>query len=264
MYKMLSNCGVRTAIVTNGILASESVIRDLYHSGLNSIQFSVDGAKAESHDKLRNKTGVYDSVFRAIDIVRKYDMEMSIAFTPTSFNIEELEELHTKLESMSFNNKIELRVQPLMPLGRGNKNLENICPTDIQYRKLVNTINTINARNPSIKIVWGDPVDHLIRFPEHTELPMYYISIRANGDIVTSPYLPLVVGNIRNHSIEEYWNGGLYELWKKKIPCYMAAFIKSVGDMGRITEKFPATFMDDIYIDMLEKDLDDLSLLPNN
>ena len=51
--KMLSNCGVRTAIVTNGILASESVIRDLYHSGLNSIQFSVDGAKAESHDKLR-------------------------------------------------------------------------------------------------------------------------------------------------------------------------------------------------------------------
>ena len=224
--KMLSNCGVRTAIVTNGILASESVIRDLYHSGLNSIQFSVDGAKAESHDKLRNKTGVYDSVFRAIDIVRKYDMEMSIAFTPTSFNIEELEELHTKLESMSFNNKIELRVQPLMPLGRGN--------------------------------------DHLIRFPEHTELPMYYISIRANGDIVTSPYLPLVVGNIRNHSIEEYWNGGLYELWKKKIPCYMAAFIKSVGDMGRITEKFPATFMDDIYIDMLEKDLDDLSLLPNN
>lgn len=116
----------------------------------------------------------------------------------------------------------------------------------------------------SIKIVWGDPVDHLIRFPEHTELPMYYISIRANGDIVTSPYLPLVVGNIRNHSIEEYWNGGLYELWKKKIPCYMAAFIKSVGDMGRITEKFPATFMDDIYIDMLEKDLDDLSLLPNN
>lgn len=262
--KMLSNCGVRTAIVTNGILASESVIRDLYHSGLNSIQFSVDGAKAESHDKLRNKTGVYDSVFRAIDIVRKYDMEMSIAFTPTSFNIKELEELHTKLESMSFNNKIELRVQPLMPLGRGNKNLENICPTDIQYRKLVNTINTINARNPSIKIVWGDPVDHLIRFPEHTELPMYYISIRANGDIVTSPYLPLVVGNIRNHSIEEYWNGGLYELWKKKIPCYMAAFIKSVGDMGRITEKFPATFMDDIYIDMLEKDLDDLSLLPNN
>ena len=70
-------------------------------------------------------------MFRAIDIVRKYDMEMSIAFTPTSFNIEELEELHTKLESMSFNNKIELRVQPLMPLGRGNKNLENICPTDI-------------------------------------------------------------------------------------------------------------------------------------
>ena len=37
------------------------------------------------------------AMFRAIDIVRKYDMEMSIAFTPTSFNIEELEELQYKI-----------------------------------------------------------------------------------------------------------------------------------------------------------------------
>lgn len=232
-----------------------------------NIEFNnIPISEVEIESLRKNKISIYIQNQNEMDITVKEMLAERFDIGALEILIKQyhLEELHTKLESMSFNNKIELRVQPLMPLGRGNKNLENICPTDIQYRKLVNTINTINARNPSIKIVWGDPVDHLIRFPEHTELPMYYISIRANGDIVTSPYLPLVVGNIRNHSIEEYWNGGLYELWKKKIPCYMAAFIKSVGDMGRITEKFPATFMDDIYIDMLEKDLDDLSLLPNN
>lgn len=137
---MLSNCGVRTAIVINGILASEDVIRRLYYSGLKSIQFSVDGSNAKSHDRLRNQQGVFEKVMKAIDTARKYDMEMSV------------------------------------------------------------------------QVIWGDPIDHLIRFPNLTNLPMYYISVRANGDIVASPYLPLVVGNIRKHKFEEYWDGGLYRL----------------------------------------------------
>lgn len=76
--KMLSNCGVRTAILTNGILASEDVIRRLYYSGLKSIQFSVDGSNAKSHDRLRNQQGVFEKVMKAIDTARKYDMEMSV------------------------------------------------------------------------------------------------------------------------------------------------------------------------------------------
>lgn len=259
--KMLSNCGVRTAIVSNGILATEEVIRNLYQSGLKSIQFSVDGSNSKSHDRLRNEDGVFKKVLKAIDTARSYDMEMSIAFTPTAFNAGELEALHSYLSELAFNNKIELRVQPLMPLGRGNKNITEICPSEEQYRKLVYTINKINQNAHQVKIVWGDPVDHLIRFPGLSELPMYYTSVRANGDIVASPYLPLVVGNIRKHSFEEYWEGGLYEIWKKCIPRYMASFVKSIGDMQQLSEKFPETFMNDIYIDMLEDDLNDMNLL---
>lgn len=259
--KMLSNCGVRTAIVTNGILASEDVIRRLYYSGLKSIQFSVDGSNAKSHDRLRNQQGVFEKVMKAIDTARKYDMEMSVAFSPTTFNIGELEELHSYLSSLSFKNKMELRVQPLMPIGRGSVNMEELLPNRQMYRKLVAEINRINQSNPSIQVIWGDPIDHLIRFPNLTNLPMYYISVRANGDIVASPYLPLVVGNIRKHKFEEYWDGGLYRLWKKKIPQYMSSYIKSIGDMAEVGKVFPKTFYDDIYIDMLENDLDDIDLL---
>lgn len=209
---MLSNCGVRTAIVTNGILASEDVIRRLYYSGLKSIQFSIDGSNDKSHDRLRNQQGVFEKVMKAIDTARKYDMEMSVACSPTTFNIGELEELHSYLSSLSFKNKMELRVQPLMPIGRGSVNMEELLPNRQMYRKLAAEINRINQSNPSIQVIWGDPIDHLIRFPNLTNLPMYYISVRANGDIVASPYLPLVVGNIRKHKFEEYWDGGLYRL----------------------------------------------------
>lgn len=259
--RMLSNSGIRTALVSNGILASEDVIRSLYYAGIKSIQFSIDGCRAETHDRLRNQQGVFKKVIKALDIVRKYDMEVSVSFAPTSFNVEELEDLHIYLESLSYKNKMELRLQPLMPLGRGNKNMEEICPTEEQYRRLVNTVNKINRNESKIKVVWGDPIDHLIRFPYLEDLPMYYTSVRSNGDIVISPYLPLVVGNIRKHPFKQYWVGGLQSIWKKKIPQYMASFVKCIDDMGTLNEKFPETFMNDIYIDMLEEDLDDMNVL---
>ncbi|MCI1654153.1 MAG: radical SAM protein [Lachnospiraceae bacterium] len=165
--RILSNGGIRTALVSNGTLATEEVIHNLYVAGLKSIQFSIDGCCEETHDRLRNKKGVFEKVIKALNIVRNYDMEISISFAPTSFNVNELEMLHAYLESLSYENKAELRLQPLMPLGRGNKNKNDICPSEEQYRKLVNTVGKINQRNPKIRVVWGDPIDHLIRFWEY-------------------------------------------------------------------------------------------------
>lgn len=259
--KMLSNCGVRTSIVSNGILASEDVMRKLYQSGLNSIQFSLDGGRSETHNRLRNQSGVFEKVINAINISRKYDMEMSIAFTPTSFNVDEVEMVYSYLSQLTYNNKMELRIQPLMPLGRGNKNIDEICPSEVQYRRLVDTINKLNRTDNSIKIIWGDPIDHLIRFRKLTGMPVYNSSIRANGDIVVSPYIPLVIGNIKKHKFKEYWDGGLCDVWKKKIPNYLASFIQSIKDMQTITSKLPIAFMNDIYIDMLDENLDDINLI---
>lgn len=259
--RLLRNSGIKASLVTNGILATEEVVRELYLSGLNNIQFSIDGINASSHDKLRNKQGVFSQVMAALDNARKYDMDISVAFSPTSFNITEIAELHSYLEGLTYNGRIEMRVQPLMPVGRGNKNAEVIEPTQTQYRQLVNTINTINRANNKVHIEWGDPIDHLLRYPEKKSLPCYYVSIRANGDIVASPYLPLVIGNIRDHSLEDYWNAGLYQIWSKKIPCYMASFINSIADMGSLQNEFPKTFFEDIHLDMIENDLDDLSLI---
>jgi MoaA/NifB/PqqE/SkfB family radical SAM enzyme len=224
-------------------------------------RFDVYGITPSVHEHLRNKKGVYSRVIAALESARKYDMDISIAFTPTAFNVTEISGLHAYLEQLSYNGKIEMRVQPLMPLGRGNKNAEEIEPTQAQYRILVNTINTLNQLGKKVHIEWGDPIDHLLRYPEHKSLPVYYVSIRSNGDIVASPYLPLVVGNFRNHSLEEYWKAGLCKIWSKKIPCYMASFVQSIADMGTVQDVFPKAFFEDIRLDMIENDLDDLSYI---
>ena len=77
--------------------------------------------------------------------------------------------------------------------------------------------------------------------------------IRANGDIVCSSYLQLVVGNMRKHSLLDYCNSGLEEAWSYNIPKKIAQSIKSIEDMKNIDENLPILWK--------EEDLNDLSLI---
>lgn len=248
------------AMVTNGLLLTEEVAFELKEAGLTTIQISLDGATAESHDRLRNKEGVYKKTIQAIKNSISAGLEPNIAYTPTSFNIHEFKEAHSMLRNLGLYD-IDLRIQPLMLMGRASDNLQSINPTQQQYRKLVSEINSINDRNLNPYVRWGDPVDHLIRFSQ-MDLSVQQVMIRANGDIVCSTYLPLVVGNIRKHSLLEYWDAGLANVWSYNIPKKIAQCIKSIEDMKNPGESLPILWKEeDIFIDLIESDLNDLSLV---
>lgn len=57
------------------------------------------------------------------------------------------------------------------------------------------------------------------------------MSIKANGDIAPSPYLPLSIGNIRCHTLQEYWGSGYPKIWKLPILKKMASTLNTVDDM---------------------------------
>lgn len=259
--KKLRESGVpNVAMVTNGILLTEEVACELKEAGLTTIQISLDGATAESHDRLRNKEGVYEKTIQAIKNSITAGIEPNIAYTPTRFNIHEFKEAHSLLRNLGLYD-INFRMQPLMLMGRASENLESIKPTEKQYRTLVREINDINEENIKPHVRWGDPVDHLIRFSQ-MDLSVQQLIIRANGDIVCSTYLPLVVGNIRKHSLLEYWNKGLVDVWSYKIPKKIAEGIRSIEDMNNPDERLPVLWKEeDIFIDIIESDLNDLSLI---
>lgn len=267
--KLLHEHDIKCSMVTNGILATAEVLDKLDELGLNAIQFSLDGLE-QSHDKLRNREGVYQKVISAIEYVIKHTtLHLSIAFSPTSFNIKDFIKVYDMLENLFLSSSrnsekdyIELRCQPLMILGRAKKH-KNIVPTDRQYRELVSTIRKLEVERNSkiIQVVWGDPVDHLIKFRNVNNL-LDQLTIHANGDIVVSAYLPLVVGNIRKHSLEEYWNQGLNKVWSTKIVQFLVSRMMSLKEMEEITNIISDINMDSVlYIDLIENNLDDIHLI---
>lgn len=262
--KKLSVNNSTISMVTNGILATPELLDSIITTGLRNLQFSLDGATCKSHDRLRNHKGAFEHVIKAIKTASGYDnIQLSIAFTPTSFNIDEFPLVYDLLHEIQENSKLQrhirLRVQPLMPLGRAEKNILEILPTAEQYRKLIYEIR--KRRDSDLDIEWGDPVDHLIRFT-HRKLSVNMCSVRANGDITVTPYIPLIVGNIKRHSLQEYWDVGLNTIWDRKIVQALASEIKSIPDMNRIFEKYPYIYSgQEIELDLFTDDLDDVSIL---
>lgn len=236
---------------------------------MNSIQFSLDGNKA-SHDKLRNQAGAYKQVLKAIEYVLKNTgMHLSIAFSPTRFNINDITEVYDLLKRLFIesgrdeeNDFIDLRCQPLMILGRAKKH-QDIIPSEFQYRKLVNTVRRLEVEGDAkiIQITWGDPVDHLIRYKNANNL-LDQVVVHANGDIVVSAYLPLVIGNIRKHSLKEYWDKGLNKVWSTKIVQFLVSKMVSISEMDEITNVISDINMDSVlYIDLIDNDLNDMTVI---
>lgn len=246
------------SMVTNGLLLSKEVAKELKQSGITNVQLSIDGSNEETHDRLRNNKGAFKKVIGAIENLIDVGIKPGIAFTPTSFNIHQIKDLHNILRKYELFD-ISFRTQPLMLMGRATNNENSIRPSEKQYREFVKTINEINTSGLKPNIQWGDPIDHLIRFSTQ-DININQCIIRANGDIVVSQYLPLVVGNIRKYSFLEYWDKGLCNIWKYKIPKEISKFVRGIQDMNN--DILPKLWKDeDIFIDLIENDLEDISII---
>lgn len=270
--EILSSSGSIASFVSNGSLITEEKAKKLLASGVTRGQVSLDGDNPVSYERLRGVKGSFEKAVNAIKILKEAGFkEVDVAFCPTAWNIDEVESTFLLCKELGVSG---FRVQPLMLLGRGKENAESILPTPLQYRELVKTINLMKEKylfkesstctacslTPSVahnmNIEWGDPVDHLIRFPTIVEHCSTFAGLKADGSIQVSPYLPITVGNIRRHKFSEYWDNGLAKMWEIPKVKELARRVVPVKDMGRSDEVIPTVWFDeDIAIDIIDDNL---------
>lgn len=197
-------------MVSNGYLITAEVAHKLKEAGLSFIQISLDGATKESYEWLRNMNGAWKHAINAIECLVREGFQVGVAFTPTKKNVHEVEdaiELCEKLGVSSF------RVQPIMELGRA-KGIKDLYLDKKEYFKLSNRLQSLmNIYRDEISIEWGDPVLHIVS-GRTGKVKLNFFNITAYGDIGVSPYLPVSFGNVNNHSIDEYIENGLLDVWK--------------------------------------------------
>lgn len=245
-YKKVSVC-----TVSNGYLIDEDTADKLAKCGLELIQISLDGATSETHDWLRNKKGSYEHAIHAIKMLVKKGMNVAVAFTPTKKNIGELAQAIDLAHELGVK---FFRLQPTMSLGRARNNLQDYLLNYEDYMHLKFVVDEKRIQyyvKGLFTIEWGDPIDHL-RYGLQSDNILYAISINAYGDIMISPYLPLIFGNIRSKSLGEYFQAGITEAWRNPVVKRIVDNIHSVEDMDVSQYGLPEIFLEEnIDLDIL-------------
>lgn len=243
---------VSLCTVSNGYLINEEIADKLSQCGLEIIQISLDGATADSHDWLRNKKGSFEHAINAIKLLIHRNIKVAVAFTPTKKNINELE----KAIDMAHDLGVRFfRLQPTMSLGRARNNLTQYLLDYEEYLQMKFLIDKKRMQYyaaGNFTIEWGDPIDHL-KYGIHSDNILYALAINAYGDIMISPYLPLVFGNIREESLENYFKAGITGVWGNPIVKKIVDNIHSVEDMDVSRYGLPEIYLDEnINLDILD------------
>ena len=200
IIKYKTNNETSVNLVTNGMLLNEDVAKRLKKVGIDNVQISIDGLES-THNWLRQNKNSYKNAINALKWLSKYDIYTSVSCLPTKKNIDEYKSI---IDMCRKYNVKSFRSQPLMILGRAKKNLQDYKLSDDEYYKITKLFDELRYDEAYVGMdfEWGDPVDHLVRSKSLGEKGI--LSIDAYGYIQTSPYIPINIGNIRNHSLRKY------------------------------------------------------------
>lgn len=187
------------SMVSNGLLWTQDIAEKLAEAGLDGVQFSLDGLSDEAYDFVRQSSGQLYKVKQAIDYALKAGLNVIASALPHKKSLSEFPLIIDYCASKGLS---ELRIQPLMPLGRGENNYDALCLSPEDQHSLAALLKEKNPLYQDLEITWGDPIDHYFMFEEVGYIPN--ITINAQGQIIACPYLPFSIWNLRNRTLDEY------------------------------------------------------------
>ena len=230
----LSNAGITVTMVTNGLLLNEDKVNTLIHSGLSGFQISLDSHKKETHDYFRGLDGAYDGALKAIELLISKKINPDVTFIPTKINYRDLGGLVELLYSKGIR---RIGSMPLIPIGRGYENREELLMSDDELLDFYQIINRLRSRYPDFKIEYDDPLEHITLFTNNKVAKTAVFEIRSNGDIVVSSYLPMIFGNVLNDNMVYLWEKGLKDVWRNVKVVEMGNRIKTLDDFLNLEPK---------------------------
>ena len=222
--------GLKMALSTNGTLITREVATRIKECGIEYAGISLDGARAETHDRFRNLPGAFDKTIAAFAACRQAGLRCGVRITLTKENCHELEEIVDLALSLGAS---RFCLYWLVPTGRGidsysRLQLDKNEVTDalsLLYRKAKETdpatmeFLTVDAPQDCIHLLASMEKDRSDDLADARTLleslkggcsaGTRVANIDAQGNIFPCQFArspEFLVGNIRSQSFSELWN----------------------------------------------------------
>lgn len=207
----LTNCGIRTAIITNGFLFNDGILDDIKEVNVESVAVSLDSIE-EVHDTYRQK-GSYERAIKAIDRLADAGITVTVISTLNSESVKHLNEFYDVLSTKPIE---AWQLQACSPMG-------NAAKSGIDFKfDFAEVISFVEEKLESAPFAMGI-ADNIGYYTENEGIlrgnpnscftgckaGLTVLGIDSIGNIrgCESMYDECFIeGNIRQKSLEEIWN----------------------------------------------------------
>jgi len=210
--------GLPTAVASNGTLLDEEAAVRLRGAGVGRVSFSLDGASAPAHDRLRGP-GNFEKTIRNVSFLKAEGLGFQINTTVTRRNAQELPALHDLAVRLGAK---ALHLFMLVPVGCGAQIADGEMLSSEETETWLSWLHDrASERRLELKATCAPQYTRISRQkskrpgspPGSPEPPVSrgclagvgvcFVSHR--GDVFPCGYLPLRAGNVRTQPFREIW-----------------------------------------------------------
>ena len=203
VFRALSDRGTAIKIETDGQGIDDAAADTLATLNVDNVQVSVDGARPETHARMRPGSASFAQATDAIRRLRARGVPTELVFVPTRLNLHEMAATYDLAADLKAN---EFVSGPLMRLGRAAREWARLAPAEGDWDAAVRTLRRHAAGHgadaPRLSIY---PWDIETEIQQRLESPQAMILVVPNGRVKLLNALPFAPGNLRTQSVAEAW-----------------------------------------------------------
>lgn len=187
-------------LITNGYLLDEKFVKSIEKYNWYWVQVSIDSSVAEIHNKMRGMNDSYEKAIKAVQLLRKENINTVISSVITDENIDDIENI-VKLAIQLGANGILFSDAKKVGRAAHNKSVDFSSESHVKY---INTINKCVQKYGKEIMIKSAQLGHTTSNLE--SMPMGFL-IRPNGDVKIDCLSNSIEGNI--------FVDGYLGVWKK-------------------------------------------------
>jgi len=202
IFDVLASAGVALKIETDGSRIDDAAADRLAALGVDCIQISVDGATAQTHERVRPGSS-FEAATGAIRRLVARGVAPQFVFVPTRFNIGEIVPAYELAISLGCSAFV---TGPLMRIGRAAAQWQAIACSDQEWRSAVEALRA-RADCGSLAIPLSIyPWDIVGEIERRVKNPQAMLLVVPNGKVKLLNALPFAPADLRHQSMEDAWS----------------------------------------------------------
>ncbi len=231
LVRYAGSCRLDVRLFSSGLMGlrsrerremSQDFATELRAAGLSRIEFNLQGARAETHERISRTSGSFRIVLLSVANAKAAGLSAGIHFVPMRENYTELEELVSLARDMNIDGVSILR---FVPQGRGQCYRNRLELEPRQFLELLRTIARLRSGGAGVTIRTGCPMNFVI-FEEEGREPVSCGAAKNtavmlwDGSLVPCAAFKqsreFVAGNVLEKTVEEVWRNStvLHQLRK--------------------------------------------------